>query len=319
MTWADTSHYQAVDLGAYFAAHDRLAQKVTEGGWDHTQNRPVYVDPTFASRYAYCRDRRLPFVAYHFDRARFDGAEQFDTMLWAIRQAGGPRAGLDLLCLDSEDTQTPGRAAASAHEFTGRATALGFPAGAVYSGVWFASPYGIVPSLLPPGWRRLWLSDYNAAHTDATMALPFGWTRDQVIARQYTSTATVAGVSGPCDANRTLIDWLQEDDVTAAEVWAERLAVPAALDADYSAPSYTAADVIYGANVFGARAAKVLARLEKAQAAESAALTALAGLVAAGTNDLTAADVKAAVAQALAEGTVSVDVSVHGDLAPVTP
>ncbi len=67
----------------------------------------------------------------------------------------------------------------------------------------------------------------------------------------------------------------------------------------------------------------IVKRLDEAaaqQKAESAAIAALAGMVSAGVNDLTAeqvaATVKDAVAQALAEGTVSVDVSVHGEPTP---
>jgi hypothetical protein len=69
--------------------------------------------------------------------------------------------------------------------------------------------------------------------------------------------------------------------------------------------------------------AEAVARLEQAQAAESAAVTALAALIAAGTNDLTVdkvvAAVKAATAEALAAGTVSVDVSIHGEPPAATP
>ena len=208
MTWADASHYQTLDLVAYFVSHDRIALKVTEG--------TSYVDPTFADRYRWCVAHQVPVVLYHFDRAKFSGAAQFDWFESRIRAAGGPRPWpMDCLCLDSEDTDTPGRAAAAATEFTGRAVARGYQQGSVYTGLWFARPYGITANVLQPGWRRLWLSDYNPAHTDATMPLPPGWTRAQVMARQYSSTATVAGISGACDASRTVNDWLpryQEDD-----------------------------------------------------------------------------------------------------------
>jgi hypothetical protein len=199
--WADASHYNAVNLGTYFASHDRLGIKVTEG--------TGYVDPTFAGRYAYAKAAGKPMVLYHFDRARFDGADQFDWFMQNVRAAGGPRPWpLDLFCLDTEDTNYPQGAAESAARFTGRALQVGYPKGSGYTGVWFAKPYGITPEVFAPGWRHLWLSDYNSAHADNTMPLPPGWTRAQVIARQFTSTASVAGVNGPCDYSRVINEWL---------------------------------------------------------------------------------------------------------------
>jgi lysozyme len=210
-TFADLSHHQAgVSVTAYAAAHDRVALKATEG--------TGYVDPTFTDRWRAAGAAGLARVAYHFDRAAFDGAAQCDWLLGAVARAGGagPR---DLLCLDSEDTATPAQASASAAAFTRRAAAAGYP-GCVYTGRWFANPYGITAGVLHPSWRRLWLSDYTASHDDATMPLPVGWDRGQVLARQFTDRATVPGVTGPCDYSRVLIDWINtgDDSMSASEV-----------------------------------------------------------------------------------------------------
>lgn len=200
-TYADLSHHQSVDLPGYWARHDRMALKVTEG--------TGFTDDTFVDRYRYAKARGLPLKLYHFDRSKFDGASQFDFFLDAIRQAGGPRPGLDLLCDDVEDVNDPGLAAGSAQEFTRHAETLGY-AGCVYTGCWYANPYRITAGILAPSWRRLWLSEYRTGpnYLDTTMPIPVGWSRDQVIARQFTSTASVPGVPSPADYNRVLVEWL---------------------------------------------------------------------------------------------------------------
>lgn len=217
ISWADLSHYQTnVTLPVYAARHDRVGLKITEG--------TGYTDDVSIERYRWCKANGLPAVLYHFDRARFGGAAQFDYFLDTVKRAGGPRPGLDLLCHDVEDTDNPANAAASAAAFSNHAAHLGY-AGCVYTGVWYANPHLITAGILHPSWRRLWLSDYGQA-PDGSMRLPNGWDRSQVIARQFTSTAAVPGVGTPADYNRVLVEWLgapTEGDVAITEAEFSRI------------------------------------------------------------------------------------------------
>jgi GH25 family lysozyme M1 (1,4-beta-N-acetylmuramidase) len=184
------------DLG-----YDTIGWKISEG--------TGYEDPTWASAYAEAKRRGKRFVGYHFDRAAFDGAAQFDWFIsrW-LAVAGSLRPGLDVLCHDVEDTNSPAGARASMLRFTGRATSRGYPTGVIYSGVWYAGPNDIRLDDIPTaGWRRGWLSDYTAGQADSAIELPPGWPRSQVVARQYTSTHPWPGMTGGVDFNRTLAAW----------------------------------------------------------------------------------------------------------------
>jgi GH25 family lysozyme M1 (1,4-beta-N-acetylmuramidase) len=223
-SFADLSHYQeSVDLAAYArAGHDRVILKATEG--------LSVVDSRFAERWQQAGRLGLARVAYHFGRAGNSGAAEFDHLLQVVGGLGAR----DVLCLDSEDTGAASRAAAHAREFTARAVARGVRTGLVYTGRWFAEPNGITAAVVQPGWRQLWLSDYGTA-ADAGIALPTGWSRAQLVARQFTDHASVAGIAGGCDYNRLLRDWLSrpitrpapppanpmEDDVPPIMVYAQ--------------------------------------------------------------------------------------------------
>lgn len=222
-SFADISHHQgAVDLAAYKrAGHDRIALKATEG--------TGFTDPTFAARWRRAGQLGLARVAYHFARARFDGADEFDHLLAVVRAAGGLGA-RDRLCLDVEDPDTPSRAGANARQFAARAVQRGITSGLVYTFRSYAVNHGIAPSLFPAGWRRLWLADYTAGQADSMIELGAGWTRAQVVARQYTDQAHVAGIGSLCDFNRLLREWLtgspppEEDEMPITDHDAEKIA-----------------------------------------------------------------------------------------------
>jgi lysozyme len=211
MEFADVSHYQAtVNLPVYAqSGRDRIFFKATEGTGS--------TDATFTARWRQAGQLGLARGAYHFGRSG-DAAAEWRHFIAVVRAAGGLTA-RDLLVLDSEDPDKQSLARAHAAAFTRAAAADGF-SGAIYTGKWYGDPARLTPDALAPGWQRLWLSDYSAGQADSAIELPTGWARSQVIARQYSSTATVPGITGACDANRVLNDWLSstgEADMTPDE------------------------------------------------------------------------------------------------------
>jgi lysozyme len=219
--FADISHHNAnVDLAAYKAAgHDRIVIKATEG--------TGFIDPMFRTRWMAAGKLGLKRVAYHFARAKFNGANEFDFFYRIVQEAGGfgPK---DSACLDVEDPDTPDRAAAEMKEFVNRAVAKGITRGLIYTYNYYGVHHAIAPSQLPVGWRHMWMADYTPGQADSDIELGAGWTRDQVVARQYTDRAIVAGI-GSTDYSRLEHEWLTavdavstttEDDLpTPADVW----------------------------------------------------------------------------------------------------
>jgi GH25 family lysozyme M1 (1,4-beta-N-acetylmuramidase) len=218
-SFADLSHHNAtVDLAAYKAGgHNRIVLKATEG--------TGFTDPAFTARWRQAGQLGLARVAYHFARAQYNGGDEFDHFLSVVNGAGGlgPR---DRLCLDVEDTNTPNRAAANCREFGTRAVTRGVTVGLVYSYRYYMVNHAVAPTQFPTGWRQLWLADYTAGQADTDIELGAGWTRGQVVARQYTDKAAFAGIGGTCDGNRVLHDWLstpaptptKEDEMTPAQM-----------------------------------------------------------------------------------------------------
>jgi GH25 family lysozyme M1 (1,4-beta-N-acetylmuramidase) len=204
MNFADISHHQGVvDLAKYKAAgHDRIIMKATQG--------VGFTDPMFKTNWQNAGKLGLKRVAYCYAEAQNNGGKDFDYLLDTVNAAGGLKAG-DWLCLDVEDVNNGqadyNRAQYHVREFTARAVARGVKNGLIYTGRWYANPAGVDPSDCQPGWRKLWISHYDQSVPDGSILLPTGWTRDQVVARQYTDRATVAGVSGWCDYSRVLKDW----------------------------------------------------------------------------------------------------------------
>jgi lysozyme len=211
-SFADISHHQGVvDLAKYKAAgHDRIIMKATEG--------TSFTDSMFTRNWQEAGRLGLKRVAYCYAEAQDNGAADFDHLLDVVNKAGGLKAG-DWLCLDVEDVDNGqadyNRAQFHVREFTARAVQRGVKDGLLYTGRWYANPAGVDPSDCQPGWRRLWISHYDQSVPDGSILLPTGWTRDQVVARQYTDRATVAGVTGRCDYNRVLKDWLTVVDAVS--------------------------------------------------------------------------------------------------------
>lgn len=195
--FADVSHHNSVDLRAYRnAGHDRIILKATED--------TGFIDPAFADRWTLAGSLGLARTAYHFLRNHNGGAAQFDHFNSVVPQL----TAYDMLCLDVEDIDTPGDAMAQTVEFVKKAVSAGYSRGLIYTYKSYADSRHITAGILPAGWRMLWLADYTLNQADSEIELPLGWARSQVFARQFTSTENVPGVTGDCDYNRVLKEWL---------------------------------------------------------------------------------------------------------------
>jgi hypothetical protein len=196
--FADLSHHQpAFDVPTYSLHRSVVALKATEA--------TGFTDPTFKSRWQAAGARGLYRVAYHFARARFDGADEF-AHCWAVVRAAGFDPSRDAIALDVEDSNFPSGALANAQEFVSAAVKAGITRGLIYTYPSYAVDHRITSGAFPVGWRRLWYANYQHAG-DMAITLPPGWGKSQYYARQYTDKALVAGV-GMCDDNRIIQDWL---------------------------------------------------------------------------------------------------------------
>jgi GH25 family lysozyme M1 (1,4-beta-N-acetylmuramidase) len=240
VTFADTSHHNAVDLAAYAAAgRDRIGLKATQGT---TFTDPAFVDRPDGSpgRFRIAGQLGLARIVYHFAEELDSGAADANHVAAVLASLGGLRPH-DVLVLDAEQVDTPAeiaRADDHAREFANRAAELGYPNGWVYTYRRFAELSDLQPDDLPPGWRWLWLAQYDPAVTDAALPLPTGWDRAQLVARQFTSTAAVAGVAGPCDLSRVLRDWIvtpPREDEWMTTLFDTRAEFDAAVKADVRA------------------------------------------------------------------------------------
>lgn len=226
--FADTSHHNGVDLKAYMqAGHERIVLKATED--------TGFVDPTFSARWTGAGALGLARVAYHFLRNQSPGDKQFAHFNSVVP----PLTAFDLLCLDVEDTDTPGDAATQTIAFVKSAVAAGYHNGLIYTYKRYADTRHITAGMLPAGWRQLWLADYTASQADSDIELPNGWARSQVLARQFTANATVPGITSPCDYNRVIKDWLPTtpgDDGMAT--WSDQDSANLATVADWVQRTY---------------------------------------------------------------------------------
>ena len=195
--FADISHHNgSVNLSVYKASgHDRFALKASED--------TGFVDSAFSNRWAEGGRLGLARMPYHFLRNHSSGTDQFKHFNSVVPSLGKR----DMMVLDVEDIDTPGDAAAQTIAFCKAAVSAGYTRGIIYTYKFYANDRSITAGMLPAGWRQLWLADYKSAVLDKNIVLPNGWTRTQVVARQFTDKALVPGI-GLSDYNRVYRDWL---------------------------------------------------------------------------------------------------------------
>lgn len=214
MNFADLSHHNPdpINWSVYETKRDRVALKATQG--------TDFIDPKFAERWKNTKGHRM---AYHFLMNNLDGAKQFDHFLDVINKAGGLRSS-DTLVVDFEHTNDATRVPIpgglqTLQAFINRAVQKSNKYAIVYSYRYYMNYFRVSADKLHPLWRHLWIATYTANLPDSSVSLPEGWNRDQVVARQYTDQADVAGVTGKCDDSRILHDWLTNNQPPVGDWW----------------------------------------------------------------------------------------------------
>jgi len=200
--FADIASYQAgANLATYRASGpDRILIKASQG----VSGTP---NPYFPDWWNTAGSVGLVRGAYHFATTGHTPADEASNFLAKVQAAGGVGP-TDWLCIDAESPSNP--TFAHGAYIAAIVTALvsaGHTSGVIYSGTWWLRPAGLTAAMLPPGWRQLHIADYSTT-PDGSIGLPPGWTRDQIVARQYTSAATQPGIPGPSDRSRVLHEWL---------------------------------------------------------------------------------------------------------------
>lgn len=211
----------------------------------------------------------------------------------AIKSVGGPADGGVIHFACDVDTTSDAQRAAVAYYLSGAASVLGWDKVGVYG-----------------EWQVIdWVHDHEPVeYLWQTYAWSGGVRHPAATLYQYLNGQVLGGVEVDyCRAYASDFgQWPQEDDVTAKEMWDFQIPFPSwAKDVPHAQPTYSAGEYLADTSV---RAAQMLQR----ETAQDIAIAALAKLVAAPAADLTAEQVEAAVAKAIRENTVSVDVSVHG-------
>lgn len=205
MNFADLSHHQSdpINWSVYGATRDRVGLKATQG--------KNFIDSKFTERWRNSKAGVKYRLAYHYLEPDNPGAVDCGNFLSAVQSAGFTPN--DWLVLDTEKLTTTDkvhpRARAASLEFVNTAMQRGFTKGIIYSYRYYLDTANLTAGDLPSGWRMLWLADYTVGQADSVIEVPPGWSRDQIIARQYTDKAGVAGLTGLVDDSRILKEWVK--------------------------------------------------------------------------------------------------------------
>jgi hypothetical protein len=212
------------------AGHALIAIKASGNPTGYNQ---TYTNPRHSQWAAAAHAYRLRVAHYHFaGSGPLDAAEQAQLLVRTINPSWYPG---DVAVLDFEDEAIPPSSRlAFIRQFL---AGLGNRPAWLYSGKWMLQEAGIHAAHLPG--VPLWLASYAPSWGDHL--LPAGWTKDRLVAWQFTDRATVPGV-GPAGA---IADYSEhyvtaespttppEDIVTPQDIQDIAAAVKAALDVDY--------------------------------------------------------------------------------------
>jgi GH25 family lysozyme M1 (1,4-beta-N-acetylmuramidase) len=188
---------------------DRVLLKASEG---------LTADLSFPGfvRQAIGLDKKIG--AYHFARpSAHDGTTEASFHTAVLRGVFGPSINLARTwsCYDMEDPRLDQKSAGAASTaklhailFAQQMVKSGWTRGVIYASAPYITWSGLWPSDLPEGWRFLHIANYNAT-PDEQIPLPPQWSRSQVVARQFTSSAVVSGATTALDISHIDAEWLE--------------------------------------------------------------------------------------------------------------
>jgi GH25 family lysozyme M1 (1,4-beta-N-acetylmuramidase) len=192
----DVSHWQdTIDWAKVAGAGKKFAFiKATES--------TDFVDNMYATNRAQAKARGIRVGAYHFARPGTNTNDAVNEANWFIKNAA-PVSGELLPVLDLEVTGglTDAQLEAWTKAFMDRVYALTGVKGAIYTSPSFwSNNVGNSTKIAAGGYKVLWIAHWTSGSSPTTPANNWngnGWTF-----WQYTSSGTVAGISGRVDLNR---------------------------------------------------------------------------------------------------------------------
>lgn len=211
----DLSNFQAgSNVAAILTAlgSDRALFKATEGTTYKASTFPAFVAATTLLS--------KKVGGYHFARPSKNSGQAeaaWHAAYLRVNGFGPNNRDTHWSCYDFEDpaldqSVESNKAVARAHaiNFTSAMVGLGWETGVVYGSYPYFNWCGLTAAMLPAGWRNLHIANYGQT-PDAQVTLPIGWSRSQVVARQYTSTQSVPGASTQIDVSHFVREWLGND------------------------------------------------------------------------------------------------------------
>lgn len=167
----------ALDAAEYAkAGHVLLAIKATQG--------TAYTNPYWASQAKQAHEHHVGVVHYHYAAPEQVGM-QADRFLAALKSSGAYDERYDAVALDIERGQAIADPIGFVDAFDETCRKAGHRNLIVYTELSYHEEHGLAPRN-----GRLWLADYDAGFLNGCWA------------DQYSDSASVHGISGPCDVSR---------------------------------------------------------------------------------------------------------------------